>query len=514
MDLYTTPGGIVLRDYQVEAVDKLRAGLRSGEQWQMLVAPTGAGKTVMAGDIIRGANAKNSRVGFFVDRIALVSQTSLRMHEAGIPHGVVQGSNSYGRDEQIKIYSAQTFERLSIPPRLDLAVYDECHTVRRKTVEKLKAMNIPVIGLTASPFTRGLGKLYTGLVNARTTNQLISEGHLVPPRVFIAKRDAQIDMSNTPVNSMGEWNGRDVEKKAIAIAGDIVAEWVRHTNRIFGGPVKTLLFSATVNDGAEYARQFQALGYKFEQISYLEDTDETRDRKIDMFRRGELHGLISCDALAKGFDVPDVLCIIGARPYRKGFASHIQQVGRGMRPAPGKEYFLYLDHTYPSNWDRFALALESFWGEGCKGLSDRDIKDTIERENTEYSRECVKCGYYRAPGESTCTQCGHVHERSKKSKTEHVDGRMEEYKTVTQQLGDVWPDICYLAREKHPLDAEKALRFAKAQYKGITGTWPFNRYLLDPDRCDPRVREIVHQRYKSWLHQKRREGYAKRKSRG
>ena len=52
---------------------------------------------------------------------------------------------------------------------------------------------------------------------------------------------------------------------------------------------------------------------------------------------------MSCEALAKGFDVPDVLCLIGARPYRKSLAAHIQQIGRVMRPSPGKEFALVLD---------------------------------------------------------------------------------------------------------------------------------------------------------------------------
>ena len=502
--MYDDENRIVLRDYQEEAVESLRDGLRGGHKWQMLVAPTGAGKTVMAGAIIQSASAKQSRVGFIVDRIALVSQTSLRMHEAGIRHGVKQGDVDIGADEPVRVYSAQTLERMRRPPKFDLAIYDEAHTKRRRTIEMLQAMDCPVIGLTASPFTSGLGGLYKRVVNARTTNQLIGEGHLVPPRTFIARPVARVDMTGVMPNSMGEWNASDVEQRAMCVVGDIVAEWVRHVMRVFGRPVKTLVFSATINDGAEYVRQFQALGYRFEQVTHA-DSSVDRDRKISQFRAGDLQGLVSCEALAKGFDVADVLCLIGGRAYRKSFASLIQQVGRGMRPSPGKEYFLYLDHTYPSNWDRFAEPLERFWSEGCKGLDDASIKETLERKPETANWECARCGYYRKPGEWKCSQCGFEHERSKRSQTRHLNGQLVEYQDLFKNHGDVWQDICYLAVERHPADPVRALKFARIQHKEITGKWPFAKLLTPGKQCDPYVRKIVTARYRKWLRDKRKE---------
>ena len=166
-----------------------------------------------------------------------------------------------------------------------------------KTIDMIKRLNVPTIGLTATPFSPGMGKTYSRIVNARTTNALIDDGWLVKPKVFCA---TEIDMTGAPVNSMGEWGGTDVERRAMPIVGDIVSEWVAHTNKIFGGAVKTLVFTPTVAYGEELCEQFNSAGYRFEQVSYR-DNGDGRQSNINDFRAGKLDGLVSCEALAKGF---------------------------------------------------------------------------------------------------------------------------------------------------------------------------------------------------------------------
>lgn len=478
---------IELRDYQVEVVDKLREGTRAGHRRQVLCAPTGAGKTVIAGDLIRKALAKNSRVKFIADRISLVDQTSLRLHEAGIEHGVIQGQNTARTWMPVLVCSAQTLESRGMVSETDMFIIDECHTQRKSIGKMLEAAGKTVIGLTATPFTAGMGKFYTNIVNARTTDDLILSGHLTPLKVFCA---TEINMDGAATNGLGEWKDSEVASRATPIIGDIVSEWVTQTNHAFGEAVPTLLFTPTIDFGNMMVEQFNQAGYRFAQVSAYGGREN-----IPKFRRGELDGLVSCEALAKGFDVPDVRCVISARPYKKSLAAHIQQIGRGMRahPESGKEYCLLLDHG--GNYLRFAEATENFWKYGCHELDDGTKKKKKQQAREQRERKCAKCGYVMrvTKDELVCGNCGNTVVRRPPA-VNVVSGRLTEYRQGDgrEYANDIWPDVCALAVERHPADSEKARKFAMAQYKNLTGLWPeWRRPFTPADHCDAEIRAQV-----------------------
>ena len=331
-----------LRPYQLDAVNALRQGFADGKRAQILVAPTGSGKTEIGAHLIALAQAKGTFSAFVVDRVVLVNQTSARFDRYGIEHGCVQSGHwRYRPNEIVQICSAQTLEKRGFFPGCKFLIVDEAHTMRKQTTELIKnRTDIKVIGLTATPFTKGLSEVYDNVVNATTTKQLQADGFLSPVKVYAAKA---ADMAGAKVIA-GEWSDKEVETRGLKIIGDIFQEWVDKTALHFGGPVKTIVFSATVDHGSEICKQFQAAGFNFQQISYKDSNDDRRKELIDEFSRPDssIMGLVSCEVLAKGFDVPDVLCGIAARPYRKSLSSHIQQFGRVMRIAPGKEFALWL----------------------------------------------------------------------------------------------------------------------------------------------------------------------------
>ena len=158
----------------------------------------------------------------------------------------------------------------------------------------------PVIGLTATPLTEGLGNWYSHVVNAVTTDQLLHDGYLAPLKIFAA---TEIDMAGAKKGSDGEWLRSEVRTRGRPIIGDIVSTWERSTRQHFGGPVKTLLFSADVAHGEELCRAFQAAGHDFRQSTYRDGIDET-EAMVEGFRRGEFTGLVSVEKFVKGFDVP------------------------------------------------------------------------------------------------------------------------------------------------------------------------------------------------------------------
>lgn len=416
---------ISLRPYQADAIENLRNGIRAGKRRLLLVAGTGAGKTLTSAHLLQEADRKGSYALFIVDRVALVDQTSAVFDEYGIQHGIVQGINSrWTPRENVQVCSAQTLARRSLPRDPALIVVDEAHCQYKATLDFMaRYPNAVKIGLTATPFTKGMGEHWDDVVNVIPTRQLINDGFLIEPKIYIAKSPDDADLG---LNSYGEFSDASATTAGIQIVGDVVQEWVAKTTEHFGGPVKTIVFSPTVEHGRELCAAFSAAGFNFQQISYLDRDDAERAEKIAEFRRDDsvIHGLVSCGVLTKGFDVPDVRCGISCKPYRKSLSSHMQEIGRIMRTCEGKDMAIWLDHS--GNIERFGLDMFDVWENGVGDLDHSTKRDSTPRERNEQVREkmvCPECsGALRG---NTCLCCGW--EKPARSGIVNVAGEMHEY---------------------------------------------------------------------------------------
>jgi DNA repair protein RadD len=394
-----------LRPHQQEVVDQLKEGFKSGHTRQLLYASTGFGKTEVAMEIMKRVSEGYKKAAMIVDRIVLCDQTSARLSKYGIEHGVMQAGHWRERPhERIQVCSAQTLERRKSFPDIDLVIIDECHIMRRKTVEFLKENpQIKVIGLTATPFTKGLGDVYTHVVGATPTGDLVEKGWLVPLKVFVAK---EIDMTGAK-KVAGEWAADEVSKRGMAITGDVVNEWIKKTHEVFGGPRKTIIFCSGVDHGKDLVKGFADAGYRFESISYREDDDFKR-MTIEEFAKPDttIHGLIATDILTRGFDVTDVMIGVSARPFSKSFSSHVQQMGRVMRPHDGKEFGLWLDHS--GNFLRFRKDWDKLYTVGVQTLdtiSEKTQKEPTIKEKQEAT--CPRCKSLWTPVGNKCSECGY-----------------------------------------------------------------------------------------------------------
>jgi DNA repair protein RadD len=414
---------IALRPYQGADVESLRDGFRTGHRRQVLVLPTGGGKSECAIHIIKESQKKGKTAWFIVDRISLIDQTSERFSLYGIEHGIIQADHWLtDLTQPVQIASAQTLARRKIGWLPDLIVVDECH-INYASIRALieQADKSKVLGLTATPFTKGMAGDWEGLVNSITTNQLIGQGFLAPLKI---KACIAPDMKGVKKKFTGEYEDEEAGIRGTKIIGDVVQTWIEQTQKHFGGPVKTIVFSPSVAHGAELCRQFAEAGFNFQQISYLDSEDDKRDNIAD-FRRADtkIDGLVSCAVLTRGFDVPDIRCGISCRPYRKSFSSHIQEMGRVMRIFPGKEFGLWLDHS--GNIISFADDTAWLFEYGVDSLETGQTKDTEVREPDEKTKEkyfCSQCGSQVPPVAKACPACGY--ERPHRSSVEVVEGEL------------------------------------------------------------------------------------------
>ena len=217
-------------------------------------------------------------------------------------------------------------------------------------------------------------------------------------------------------------------------------------------------------------RQFAESGYNFVSISYKED-DQYKKDMIEEFSKPdtEIHGLVATDILTRGFDVPDVMIGISARPFSKSFSSHVQQMGRVMRPHEGKEFALWLDHS--GNFLRFRNDWDKVFYEGVSELKDSAV-EKAKKEPTEKEKKeaiCPACKVLWTFPENKCGSCGFV--KAKKATVDMVDGELLELAANNRQSvasnKHFYSELVYYAKLKGYKEG-----WAKHKYKEKFGIFP------------------------------------------
>lgn len=479
---------LTLRPHQVATLDTLRHGFAQGHKVQMLYAPCGAGKTEIALSMMAGSENKGRKSAMVVDLRLLCAQTSTRLARYDIDHGIIQPeSPRYRPDLPIQVCMIQTLEARGGFPEVDLLIVDEAHTLRASVIEFVKNNpNVKVVGLSGSPFTKGLAKTYTNVVSACTVNALINDGLLISPRVFIAK---QIDMTGAK-KIAGEWSDKDSSERGIKITGDVVAEWIAKTTEVFGGPKKTIVFCSGVAHGSDLVQKFAEAGFNFISVSY-KDSDEFKQQVLEDFAKPDtgIHGLVATDLLTKGFDVADVCVGVSARPFSKSFSAHVQQLGRIMRPHDDKDAAIWLDHS--GNYLRFRDQWDLLCSDGVSHLHDGAEKTRQEPSTEEKeAAKCPKCGGLWTSSSDVCSHCGFVHAR--KNDVVSVAGNMTELALVPKKEK-------YSAEFKEDFHAQLIGHAQEKGHKpGIAYYYYFKKFNAHPPKLKPAAKAPTPE-VRSWI---------------
>ncbi len=449
-----------------------RPGSPAGHQRQMLMAPTGSGKLLMGLRIIDGALKKGKRALFICDRTVLIEQTRRAAEAYGMETPGILQANHPGLAlwRRFQIASAQTIAARGIDDRFDVIVNDEAHTSYAAVTKLLMESKAAVVGLSATPFAKGLGKVYTNLVTASTMSKLIETGVLKRP-VTRSCRRPDMDGAKT---SGGEWTQKAAEERGMGIIGDVVAEWLRHAR-----DRKTIVFGPTVLHCEELRRQFIAVGVRAELFTGR-TPDAERKALLAEYEgpNAAIRVLISVDALAKGFDCPDISCICDCRPLRKSLSTFVQMIGRGLRRSPGLDECMVLD--FSGNAVRFKDDFSDLFWNGLKSLDDGERLDKEVREEDEEDghegKPCPKCGV--TPMGRRCISCGF--EVVVKSLQAHEAGESEAFDLVgpgdtayAQSLVSLYAMIATVCRRRFALTGRGTPRsITWAKFNAITGRSP------------------------------------------
>ncbi len=462
------------RAFQSVAHEQLREGLRTGHRRQLLVAPTGSGKTYIGLRIAHEALRKGKRALFLCDRTALINQTSARADDYGLTdHAIIQADH-WRRDNSMpfQIASVQTIrDRGGVWPKSDVIIIDEAHTQYPVWKEHIMQTSAAVVGLTATPCSKGLGILFTNMVNAATMHELTTEGVLVPMRI---KTCLPPDMAGAATAS-GEWTKKAAAERELQIVGDVIAEWLAN-----GEGRKTIAFGANIAHCTELAQAFNAAGVVAECFT-AKTPEAERAQLLREFAKpqSEIRILVSVEALAKGFDVQDIGCVIDARPLRKSLSTAIQMWGRGLRSSPdtGKTDCLLLDHS--GNIRRFYDDFSKIYLHGFKSLDMAEKLDSvIRKEEPEFTAAgCPQC--HATPFRERCLKCGF--EKRKGATVEAVAGEMRDMQfgrpITSADNYQLWQEVCYFARSSGS-PPEKQPGRAFYLYRDITGHTPPREFVF------------------------------------
>lgn len=403
---------ITLRDYQQDQLERTRFALRSYSR-VLVQLPTGGGKTAMSAVMAGNAARKGRQSLFIVHRQELIDQTAATFDKAGIHYSFCAAGYRFNPGMPTLICSIDTLKhRLDkVGPRNTL-FWDECHHCAAAGWSRVANHfgDAIHIGLSATPQRldgKGLNGQFQTIVQGPSVGWLIAEGHLCDYRAFAPSAP---NLENVRTLA-GDFNKADLDEAmdGSVIIGDAIKHYVRHA---MGR--RAVAFCHSVSKSVTMAGMFNAAGIPAASLDGTSDRNERR-RTIERFRNGEIRVLCNVDLFGEGFDLPAMEAVILLRPTQS-LALHMQQIGRVLRPYPGKDRAIILDHA--GNIARHGLPdMERTWS-----LEGRE-KDKKNKNDTPLMI-CANCFATFAP-RRVCPECGHAKEVTPRE-IEERDGELEE----------------------------------------------------------------------------------------
>jgi superfamily II DNA or RNA helicase len=400
---------MILRPYQQDDIARIRAAYANGAQRVLYEAPTGSGKTVLFATVVAGAAARGTRVCILGHRDEIVRQIADALTELGVAHGIIAAGYPETPEASVQVASVATLvrrlHRLDPPP--DLLVPDEAHHCAANTWRKIinSVPEAKILGVTATPQRldgKGLSDIFDTLIIGPSVESLIQQNYLCDFTTYAPAREVDLSKVHTRAGDYA------IDELAQAMSKSVIVETAVHEYVRLCPGVPAIAFCVDIAHSELVAAAFTARGFR---AAHVDGTTPAAERRalIAALGTGAIQVLCNCGLISEGLDVPVVTAAILLRPT-KSLALHLQQVGRCLRPAPGKAKALILDHA--GNTFRFGPAdLERAWSlEGKAGKG----------EALPPMQRCTGCGAIIPAAAMTCTECGTVL-RVPKPRTPHTE---------------------------------------------------------------------------------------------
>lgn len=448
-----------LREYQGDAIARVREEMRCGKRRVLLVMPTGSGKTYTCSEIARITVAQGRRALWLAHRSELIDQAAESLAALGLNVGAICASSSTPPNPYapVQVASVQTLLARNARPPADMIIPDEAHHYADAAPEFMKVLNdypnALMVGPTATPERgngSGMGDTFDALVVGATVRELTEGGYLVPCRVL------------RPESALGPGE----------IAMNPVDAYVQA-----GEGRSCIVFARSVELAEEYAAEFNLRGIKARALSDRTPWSQRREM-IDAFRRGTLQVLVNVYVLTEGFDAPEASCCILSR----GAGSqglYIQMVGRILRPCGKCAACLARNRgtgNDPCTTKPDALLIDLRGVSHEHGHPEDDREYSLEgrgirlRDPNSY---CPVCQQIKTPGEP-CSYCPYKPSGESRALPDKVVGvELKPYYRVASEKDD---DDRRAARLAKWIAYARRMEFKdgwwKAKFHAVFGSWP------------------------------------------
>jgi DNA repair protein RadD len=453
-----------LRDYQADAIAGVRAAFTAGHRRVLLVAPTGAGKTVMFSHLAGAISARGQRVLLMAHRDELLDQISRTLGQFGVEHGFIAARRPLNLEQRVQVAGVHTLKgrahRLAWRP--DWIVCDEAHHATAGSWAKIIAAypDARVLGVTATPERldgRGLGDVFDVMVRGPEVADLIRRGFLSPVRYYCPRT---VDTDGLKMR-MGDYRHADVDARVntARVTGEAV-DWYRKLCN--GAPA--VAFCASIKHSEHVAETFREAGFRWVSLDSTM-TPDARAAAVRGLGNGTLNGISSCDIISEGFDLPCVTAALLLRPTAS-VGLYLQQVGRVLRIAPNKPHAIIIDHVGNCGSTRGGEWVEKHGF--AEDVREWSLDGRTKRKGTAPVRLCDQCFAVIAAGAAACPQCGNEKPKVEREVPQADAGDLEQ-----------------VEREKLNARVETLMRKARtledwqkiAKLKGYANGWAWHRYI-------------------------------------
>lgn len=394
-----------IRGYQTDLLRRTHAALLE-HQWVCMQLATGAGKTVIAGEMARSLARTADRqiiALYLIHRKELADQAHETLTDFGLGDmiGRIEPRHPENRYKPFQIASIPSLvRRLDRLPWLDplIVIVDEAHHVRARTWERVldRFPHAYRVGMTATPARldgKGLGKYFRTLVLGPDIAELTADGWLAPLDLYAPKLGLDLKALRRMRSEAAMLSAADG-----LFEGPVIAKTVENWQRL-AGDQRTLYYAVTVRHSEEVVAAIRAAGVNAEHVDGSMD-GRRRGQIFRRFKSGITQFVSNVDIATEGFDCPACGCVVLGRPT-SSTTLYRQMVGRAMRPKPDGAHGVLVDlagnleeHGPPDDYIGWSLA--------------DGVIEAREKGERPKHRRCPECDGIYAIGPPACPYCGYM----------------------------------------------------------------------------------------------------------
>ena len=345
-----------LRQYQKDNKEKIYDAWLT-QRSVMLQMPTGTGKTRLFSSIIKDiesysrSNNLDITILVMVHRMELIDQIVRTLLDTyKLKSGIIQAGYRQAPELCLQVASVQTLSRRLekwTEKEFDFIIVDEAHHVPAESYIKiLNAFpDAKILGVTATPYRlsgEGFTDIFDTLILSPSVKEFIDMGVLSKYDYYSVRPNSEIQRELDKIKTYQGGDYTDADMTRVCDNNHIRAQVVETYLKYANGK-KGIIYTINKEHNYNLCEDFREHGIRTVAIDSNTPT-EIRLKYIEDFKNGLIDIICNVNIFSEGFDCPDIEFIQLARPTQS-LSMYLQQVGRGLRIAEGKNKCIFLDNV-------------------------------------------------------------------------------------------------------------------------------------------------------------------------